>query len=242
VKVLGLDTATAMTGVAVVDDQRVLCEFRIRTEFAHAENLLKLIDRALSETGLEPGRLDGISVAIGPGLFTGLRVAVSTVKGLLSGSPLPVFPVSTLEAMAWALPTAPYPVCPMLDARKGEVYTALFQFEESGELKRLMEDRVATVEGLLDGIGGTTFFLGECALACRDRIERRLGRSARFVPSIRSECVPSIVAQLGMDRLKKGEGIDCSRLTPVYLRRSDAELNRGNRRKEAGQDEEGTVR
>jgi tRNA threonylcarbamoyladenosine biosynthesis protein TsaB len=231
-KVLGLDTATGMTGVAVVEDDRVLWEVRLGRSLAHEEHLLRLIDRSLSETGMSLDRIDGVSLTIGPGMFTGIRIAVGTIKGLLSGSPLPVVPVSTLEALAWNLPLAREPVCPMLDAKKGEVYAALFRFGESGEIKRLADDRVASVENFPQGTGEAILFLGEGARLHRDRLERRLGRSARFAPPTLSDCMPSVVARLGMERLKKGEGIGCDRLDPVYLRRSDAEVNREKRRRE----------
>ena len=223
-KVLGLDAATTMCGAAIVDDDRVLCDYRVNSGFAHAEHLLKIVDRALGDLNLGLKDLDGLALTIGPGLFTGLRIAVSTAKGILAGTSTPVVPVSTLEALAWNVPQARHPVCPILDAKKEEVYAALFSFEESGELKRLMEDQIITPEALSERLPGPVFLLGDGAARYKEQLLGKLGRSARFVPSAQSACMASVVAQIGLNRLKRGEGILPERLEPVYLRRLGPEV------------------
>lgn len=238
-KVLGLDAATAVCGVAVVEDERLLCDYRLQAGSSHAEHLLVLVDRALKDLSLTLADLDGLSLTIGPGSFTGLRVAVSTVKGLVTGLPRPVAAISTLEALAWNLPFARHPICPLLDAKKQEVYAALFVFSESGELKRLMEDQVIAPMELLGRLsapgGGPTFFVGDGAFRYRDLIADQLGRWARFVPVAHRGSIASVVAQLGLDRLKRGQRVEMDDLAPAYLRRSDAELNL-ERRKAVGED------
>ncbi len=223
--VLGLDAATALCGVAVVEDEHLLCDYRLKTGFAHAEHLLELLDRALADLKLNLADFDGVALTSGPGLFTGVRVAVSTVKGLLAGSSKPVIPISTLEALAWNLPHSRYPVCPMLDARKEEVYAALFVYEESGELKRLKEDQVIAPNVLVKQLSGPVFFLGDGAVRYRETILEGLGPDARFAPPALSSSMASVVAQLGLKRLRRGEGISLDRLEPVYLRRPDAEVH-----------------
>ena len=228
-KVLGLDAATAVCGVAVVEDERLLCDYRLAVGPSHAEHLLVLVDRALKDLKLSLADLDGLALTIGPGSFTGLRAAVSTVKGLVTAVHKPVAAISTLEAMAWNLPFARHPICPLLDAKKKEVYAALFVFSESGELKRLMEDQVIAPGELLGRLsasgGGPTLFVGEGAFRYRDLIADQLGRQAQFVPVAHRGSMASVVAQLGLDRLKRGQRVDMDDLAPVYLRRPDAELN-----------------
>lgn len=232
-KVLGLDTATDICGVAVVESalggERLLCDYQLAAGSSHAEHLLVLVDRALSDLSLTVADLDGLALTIGPGSFTGLRAAVSTIKGLVTGLPRPVAAISTLEALAWTVPLARDPVCPMLDAKKKEVYAALFVFSESGEQKRLMEDQVIAPRELLGRLstsgGDPTLFVGDGAFRYRDLIIAQLGRRARFVPAAHRGSIASVVAQLGLDRLKRGQRVEMDDLAPAYLRRSDAEVN-----------------
>jgi tRNA threonylcarbamoyladenosine biosynthesis protein TsaB len=239
-KVLGVDAATDICGVALMEDGHLLCEYRLKTGFFHAEHLLLLIDRVLKDQKLELADLDGLALTIGPGSFTGLRVALSTVKGLLAGSDKPVVAVSTLEALAWNLPMASDPICTLLDAKKQEVYAALFAFEESGELKRLMDDQVISPATLLERLSGRTLFIGEGAHRYRNLIVERLGRRARFAPPSQQASKASIVAQIGLERLRQGLRVDIKTLTPNYLRCSDAEVNlekRQREKNEAGHDQ-----
>ena len=232
--VLGIETATDFCGIAVADDQGCRCEYRVRTHFAHTEHLLGLVDRALTDLEMTIDDLDGASLSIGPGLFTGLRIGVATVKGLLTDSSKRVVPVSTLEALAWNVPQAPFPICPMLDAKKQEVYAGLFEYGDSGELKRLMNDHVVSPEGLLSNLSGPVLFLGAGALRYKDLILRQYGSSSRFALPWQHDPTPTVIAQLGHRGLSRGEGIEAHALVPTYLRRLDAEVNLENKRKGLG--------
>ena len=136
--VLGIETSTTQGGVAIIDADRVLCESVLNVEVTHSERLLPAIDRALGEARVSLEALGGIAVSIGPGSFTGLRIGLSTAKGLAYATGLSLVGVSTLEAMARALPAARWQICQVLDARKQEVYAALFR-HESGALRRITE-------------------------------------------------------------------------------------------------------
>jgi tRNA threonylcarbamoyladenosine biosynthesis protein TsaB len=231
--VLGLDTATDICGVAVVESasggERVLCDFRLQAGSSHAEHLLVLINRALGDLKLTMADLDGVALTIGPGSFTGLRVAVSTIKGFLAGFKKPVAPISTLEALAGTVSFTRDLICPMLDAKKLEVYAALFVFSESGELKRLMEDQTiapATWLKQLSASGeGPILFMGDGAIKYRELIVEELGRRARFATPVQQASTAMVVARLGLDRIRKGRGVEAGELVPTYLRRSDAEVN-----------------
>ena len=179
-KILGMNTATNVCGVAIIEEGRLLCEYSLRTDSLHAEHLLVLVDRVLKDVKLTLKDLDGYALTIGPGSFTGLRVALSTVKGWVTGAPKPVLAISTLRALALTLPMASLPICPMLDARREKVSTALFCLEESGEMKRLMKDQIIFPHDLLEHISGSTIFLGDGALRYRGVIIGQLGRHARF--------------------------------------------------------------
>jgi tRNA threonylcarbamoyladenosine biosynthesis protein TsaB len=228
-KILAIETATAVGGVALIEDEKLLAEYRMDMTMAHAERLMVMVDRILTDAGLTMDDLDGLAVSIGPGSFTGLRVAVSTVKGLVTGKPIPIAAVPTLEAMAWTVSAGDHSICPMIDARKQEVYAALFSCQEDGTLRRAMEDQVISPEVLCERLRGPssppTVFLGDGASKYREVLEKQLGRRAVFMPAPLSKPLPSMVAWLGLRQLRRGEAADARTLVPVYIRRPDAELN-----------------
>lgn len=228
-KILAIETATGLGGVALIEDETLLAEYRMDMTMAHAERLMVMVDHVLKDGGRTLDDLDALAVSIGPGSFTGLRVAVGTVKGLVTGKPIPVAAVPTLEAMAWTVPAGRHTICPMIDARKQEVYAALFSCQEDGTLKRVMEDQVISPEVLCERLcepsSPPTVFLGDGASKYREVLEKPLGRRAVFMPAPLSLPLPSMVAWLGLRKLQRGEAADARSLVPVYIRRPDAELN-----------------
>ena len=228
-RVIGIETATGLGGVALIEGETVRAEYRIEMTMMHAERLMVLIDRVLGDSGRSLEDLDALAVSIGPGSFTGLRVAVNTVKGLVIGKPIPVAAVPTLEAMAWNASAGGCVVCPMIDAKKGEVYAALFSKEAGGGLKRMMEDRIISPEALCEHLSKSSsppaVFLGDGASRYREILEKRLGPRSVFAPAPLSGVLPSMVARLGLQRIERGEASDARTLVPAYLRRADAEVN-----------------
>ena len=223
--VLGVETSTMQGGVALVGDRGLVSEYILNVEATHSERLLPTIDRMLRDAGVGPEDLGGIAVSIGPGSFTGLRISLSTVKGLAHATGLPVVSVPTLEALAWALPAARWQVCPVLDARKQEVYAALFQHEPGG-LHRLMEDAALDPEDLCGRIRKPTLFLGDGVDVYVEVFRRLLGDRLLLPPLAHRGARPACVAELGRGRLLRGEHDVVESLVPRYLRPSEAELRR----------------
>lgn len=223
--VLGIETSTTQGGVAIIGDDRVLCEAVLNVEVTHSERLLPAIDRALGEARITLDALGGIAVSIGPGSFTGLRIGLSTAKGLAYATGLPLVGVPTLEAMAWALPAARWQVCPVLDARKQEVYAALFR-HDAGGLRRLTEDAAMTPETLCRAIRNPTLFLGDGVETYATLFRERLGDKLLRPPLASQGARPACVAELGRRRLLHGERDTAESLVPRYLRLSEAELRR----------------
>jgi len=221
--VLGVETSTMQGGVALVGGDRLVSEYLLNVEATHSERLLPAIDRMLCEAGVGLDAISGIAVSIGPGSFTGLRIGLSTVKGLAYATGLPVVGVPTLEAMAWTVPFAAEQVCPVLDARKHEVYAALFRYER-GVLVRLMADAALAPEALCSKIRKPTLFLGD-GLPVYGELFRRLLGDRMLVPPLPSRGArPACVAELGRHRLLRGERDSADSLVPRYLRPSEAEL------------------
>jgi len=223
--VLGIETSTTQGGVAIIGEDRVLCECVLNVEITHSERLLPAIDRALADARISLEALGGIAASIGPGSFTGLRIGLSTVKGLAYATGLPVVGVPTLEAMAWSLPAARWQVCPVLDARKQEVYAALFRHEQEG-IVRVMDDTALAPEALCDLIRRPTLFIGGGVEAYGALFRERLGERMLIPPLASRGARPACVAELGRARLLRGERDEPDSLVPRYLRPSEAELRR----------------
>jgi len=228
--VLGIETSTRQGGVAIVGEDHVLCETVLNVEVTHSERLLPAVDRALDEARITLDGLGGIAVSIGPGSFTGLRIGLSTAKGLAYATGLPLVGVPTLEAMAWTLPAARWQVCPVLDARKQEVYAALFRHEPEG-LRRMMDDAAMAPEDLCRLIRNPTLFLGDGVDVYEALFRERLGEKMLLPPLASRGARPACVAELGRRRLLRGERDAPDSLVPRYLRPSEAELRR---RRESG--------
>jgi tRNA threonylcarbamoyladenosine biosynthesis protein TsaB len=170
------------------------------------------------------GDLDGWAISLGPGSFTGLRIGVSTVKGLAFATRKPVVGASTLDVLASQISPTPYLICPILDARKGEVYTAFYRYAEDNLLKRLSTYQAIGPEDLVKKIKERTIFIGNGIRTYRDYLQSSLSSFAIFPPFPLNVPLGSMVAKLGCDLLRKGKYLDLSTFTPIYVRPSEAEI------------------
>jgi len=223
--VLGVETSTMQGGAALVGDDGLCSEYTLNVEATHSERLLPTIDRMFRDAGVGLDTLSGLAVSIGPGSFTGLRIGLSTVKGLAYATGLPVVGVPTLEALASSVPFGREQVCPVLDARKQEVYAALFRCER-GALVRIMEDTALAPEALCGKIRRPTIFLGDGLAVYGDLFRRLLGDRMLIPPPPSCGARPAYVAELGRQRLLRGERDPVDSLVPRYLRPCEAELRR----------------
>ncbi len=227
--ILGVESSAAAAGAAIVKDGKVLSETYLNTGLTHSQTLLRLVSSCLENAGLEKNEIDAYAVAKGPGSFTGIRIGVSLVKGLCFSSRTPVYGVSTLEAMAAAAAVPGYLICPVMDARCSQVYTAGFAADENGGLARLYEDDALTLEALgerLRSSGKTALLLGDGADLTASFLS---GQGSPFVkyPEIYKYQHASAVAFAAFLRYNNGErGTDAESLVPSYLRPSQAERER----------------
>jgi len=221
--ILGIETSTTTGSVAVISDDAVIAQYSLNIEVTHSERLMSTVDRVLKDSGIALAKMDGLAVAIGPGSFTGLRIGLAAVKGLAFATGKPVAAVPTLKALAWNLPFAAYPICPLLDARKNEVYAALYRFD-GPELVQLMPEANIPLAGLAASITGPVLFTGEASRLYRTAIEQAFGGRALFAP--RTACLPSAaaIAEIGLGMIRNGRHADPDGLTPLYIRRPEAEV------------------
>ena len=223
---LALETATRATSVALLRGEELIAEEAGAVDCTAAESLLPAVDAVLRKAGVDVSRLDAFAVSIGPGSFTGLRVGLATVKGLAFGSAQLVAPVSTLAALACTAPRRDLPVVPLLDARRGEMYAAAFDF--AGDLLRpILEEGVYTPAELVARLPARCVLVGEGVALCGAEIRAGLGAGALAVPG---EPAARHVGVLGARMLARGEGVAAGEAVPRYLRRAEAEVQRTGRR------------
>jgi tRNA threonylcarbamoyladenosine biosynthesis protein TsaB len=232
-KILAIETSTYAGSIAVVGDDAILGEYYFNIGPVHTEKLIPSIDWLLSELGMVKSDLSGVAVSLGPGSFTSLRVGISTAKGICYSLGIPLVGVSSLKALAMNLPFAPYNICPVIDARKGEVFTSLFRFT-NGELERILEDIVVSPEGLVEIIKDNTIFVGDGALLYKDYLEDNLGSGIMFSPintnfPRASNLALSEIGKFKEDRDNKYIYDEIMNLTPHYLRKSEAEISKEER-------------
>ncbi|MEW5807553.1 MAG: tRNA (adenosine(37)-N6)-threonylcarbamoyltransferase complex dimerization subunit type 1 TsaB [Acidobacteriota bacterium] len=225
-KVLGIDTATWAGSIAVADDILLLGEIGIQATVTHADRLMSCIDFLLKNLRIAPEELDGIAVSAGPGSFTGLRIGMGTAKGLSLATKKPVVGVSTLHAMARSIHCNGF-LSPLLDAGRGEIYGCCYR-REGNRLVEVCPEMVDDPVRFLKKISVPELFLfGTGADKFRKEIEE-IGLSRfRFLPF--HHFIASSVAIMGLEILKEGRTV---KLTPNYIRRSNAELQRENRIKD----------
>ncbi len=223
-KVLGFDTSTSCGSVGLIDDDSIISEYLLNIPVTHSERLLGAIELVLKEARVALGDLDGWAISLGPGSFTGLRIGVSTVKGLAFATQKPVAGVSTLDVLAYQISSTPCLICPILDARKGEVYTAFYRYGKGNDLKRHSAYRAIKPEDLTKDIREETIFVGDGVRTYRDYLKKSLESLAIFSPHSINFPHGSGVAKLGLELLQKGESLDLANFTPLYIRPSEAEL------------------
>ena len=224
--ILGIETATMTEGIALVNSSGVLAEHRSDAGSTHAERLMPVILQSLGYAARQFDDLDGIAVSIGPGSFTGLRIGLSTAKGICLARNLPLSLVPTLDGLAYQIPHCRYPVCAMLDARRKEVYAAQYNTSE-GVPERQTDYAAIRPERLLEDIDETTVFVGDGAAAYKEMIRDILGPKAVFAPVHTMRPSGSAVAFLGQRMLEQGKTADIHSAEPLYLRKPDAKIKAG---------------
>jgi tRNA threonylcarbamoyladenosine biosynthesis protein TsaB len=207
-----------------MQSSRVLCDLRVDVPMSHAPRLLTLIHQALSLAAVPLESIDLFAASQGPGSFTGLRIGIATLMGLGHALQRDVVGVDTLEALAMKAWWAPYPICSLLDARRGEVFGALFRSTATGP-SRLTPNLVMSPEAFCANISEPTILLGTGVDVYRGVWERHLGDLAVFAPPWLSMPCNVEVGALAFTQATIGHGGPRAALTPIYVRPSEAEIN-----------------
>ncbi|HHX51423.1 MAG TPA: tRNA (adenosine(37)-N6)-threonylcarbamoyltransferase complex dimerization subunit type 1 TsaB [Clostridia bacterium] len=226
-RVLGLESATTVAGIALVEEEKVIAEVILNTRKTHSQRLMPMLAQLLEEAEVELADLDGLVVSGGPGSFTGLRIGMATIKGLAFACQKPVAVVSTLDSLALNLQGTPGLICPILNARRNEVYVSLYSFTDQGFLERCENYQAITpaqVVNMLSSRPGPVTFLGDGVGVYGQYLLEALGDRGQVASPLHNLPRATNLAWLGLERLKKGLAEDISSLRPFYIRPSEAEV------------------
>lgn len=223
-RILGMDTSTLMTTVAITDDQRLLGEYSLSVDMSHSEMLVPMIKSALDGLKIDIDDIDLFTISIGPGSFTGLRIALATAKGFAIANNKPIIGVPTLEALAYNIFSECH-IVPMIDARRDRVFSGIYKWEENSLNVVKQDDALDIVEycNYLNKNYDKLYVNGNGSIAYRDIIDEILGDKAIFAPFNLNYIRASSICEIAYERFKDGLIDDVDNLKPVYLRESQAE-------------------
>jgi tRNA threonylcarbamoyl adenosine modification protein YeaZ len=222
--VLSVDSSTESASCAILQDNRLLGEINYNYKKQHSVILMSMIEELLKNLALRVDQLDGFVVCKGPGSFTGLRIGIATVKGLSQGTGKPFVGMCSLDALAYNMAYTEGVICPILDALRGNVYTALYKFKEE-KLERISEYMAISLEELIDKLketGEACSFIGD-GVPLHKEVLKQAFPKVSFAPAHLNFVRASALGELGLIRLENGEAEDVNTFAPVYLRKSQAE-------------------
>ncbi len=225
--ILAFETSAKAGSVALMDEKKLLGESYQNTGLTHSQTLLTMAEDLLRSCGYTPKDVTAVAVAAGPGSFTGVRIGVAAAKGFAWGGELPCYGISTLEAMAKQMGIWQGYVCPVMDARRSQVYNALFRAEK-GELHRICDDRAIALSDLeteIKNLEEPVFLVGDGSVLCYNTLIERVPNLV-CPPEYKMHQRACGVALLAKGQIDRGETGDAATLTPNYLRLSQAERER----------------
>ena len=235
-RILGLDSSGIVASVAVVEDDVLVAEYTINYKKTHSQTLLPMLDEIVKMTELDLESIDAIAVAAGPGSFTGLRIGSATAKGLGLALKKPLVAIPTVEGLAYNLYDTPGLICPIMDARRGQVYAGIYEFD--GQKLHILEDQMAVpIEELGEKLkkylkeGRRVTFLGDGVPVHKTKIKEEIlpGEAVTFAPANMNRQRAASVGTLGMQYYKEGKIETAMEHEPDYLRVSQAERERKER-------------
>lgn len=222
---LAFETSAKSASVAIVHDGLLLGEYHQNSGQTHSRTLMKMAQDLMENCDLSPNDIDAVACAIGPGSFTGVRIGLAAAKGFAWGREIPLIGVSTLEAMAKGVAVADGVYCSVMDARRNQVYTALFE-QKDGKFNRLTEDCAISLEELgksLENIENHKFLVGDGASLCYNTLS---DIALHLMPEHLRMQRAAGVALMAYEQLQKGDVLDAQSVAPNYLRLSQAERER----------------
>ena len=227
-KILSLDTTAEVCTAALCEDERLIAEMTVNTGYTHSQTLLPVVEQILKISETDINEIDCFACSTGPGSFTGVRIGVATIKGLAYGKDKPSVSVSTLEALAYNLIGFDGIICPVMNARRNQVYNALFECVD-GKITRLCPDRALSIDELdeeLSTCEKPVYLVGDGYKITANGFKKTL---PQYVPERQRYQSAYSVAICALKQYEKGETLTDATLVPIYLRPSQAERERNER-------------
>ncbi len=235
-KILAVDSSGLVASAALLEDDTLIAEYTVNYKKTHSQTLLPMVDEIVKMTETDLNTIDAIAVAKGPGSFTGLRIGAATVKGLALALDKPVVGVPTVEGLAMNLFGTEKLICPIMDARRNQVYTGIYRF--SGEQLEVVKEQAALgieeLIGALNLIGKEVIFLGDGVPVYQKVIEEKMSVPFHFAPAHLNKQRAAAVGVRGMEYFRSGVFESGDDFEPEYLRLSQAERERLAKEKEEG--------
>jgi tRNA threonylcarbamoyladenosine biosynthesis protein TsaB len=219
---LAYDTSSKTAAVALLQDDTILYDAIINAGLNHSEVLLPAIDQACLQTRIKITEIDLFACTLGPGSFTGLRIGVSTLKGLMLATGKPACGVSTLAAIALNLGATSKLICSMIDAGRGQVYIAYFRYNDKNILQQISEEKAANPKEIINNIDKNTLYVGDGAIKYAEIIKSIKTPEVRIASDWQHYIRASAVGILGRKKFAENDLLDASTLVPFYLRSADA--------------------
>lgn len=245
-KILGLDSSGLVASVAVVEDDILQAEYTMNYKKTHSQTLLPMLQELREMIELDLDTVDAIAIAAGPGSFTGLRIGAATAKGLGLAMNKPLVEVPTLEGLAYNLCGTEKLVCPIMDARRNQVYTGIYEFtaqsmkDGSQEVTNRLQVvhpqcaiDIAEVIDKLNGLGREVIFIGDGVPVYRHIIAEKMQVPYSFAPVNNNRQRAASVAVLGLEYAKQGKLVSAAGHQPEYLRKSQAEREQEEKERQA---------
>lgn len=232
-RILAIDSSGLVASVAIVEDDSLLAEYTVNYKKTHSQTLLPMLDEIVKMTELDLNAIDAIAVAAGPGSFTGLRIGSATAKGLGMALDKPLVEIPTLEGLAYNLCGTEKLICPMMDARRSQVYTGIYRFRKD-ELEILEGQMAIPVQELAEKINTMAqevIFLGDGVPVYREILRESVKVPYHFAPAHMNKQRAGAVASLALQYLAAGKVVSARAHRPEYLRPSQAERERAEREK-----------
>ncbi|MDO4514727.1 MAG: tRNA (adenosine(37)-N6)-threonylcarbamoyltransferase complex dimerization subunit type 1 TsaB [Lachnospiraceae bacterium] len=231
-KLLALDSSGLVASVAVVEDDTLLAEFTMNYKKTHSQTLVPMMNEVKRMIDLDLESIDAIAIAAGPGSFTGLRIGSATAKGLGLALDKPIVPVPTVDALAYNMRGTADVVCPLMDARREQVYTGLYDFsyQDGSYRMNIIKSQCAValqeIAAACNELGRRVIFLGDGVPVYREKISQCVNVPYSFADSFQNRQRASVVAALGMSLFRQGVVVSAQDHAPEYLRLSQAERER----------------
>ena len=226
-KILGIESSSLVASIAIVEDENMLAEYTVNFKKTHSQTLLPMLDEVMRMLGMELQEVDAIAVSGGPGSFTGLRIGAATAKGLGFALQKPLIHVPTLDATAYNLCGSDALICPIMDARRNQVYNGLYYCDR--DLKVICAQRAVDMHELileLNARGERVIFLGDGVPVYQKIIENEITIPYTFAMAHQNRQRAASVASLGLCYARENKMVSASDFAPNYLRKSQAERER----------------